>query len=255
LTDPKIGSDGAPADQLPHRQGAMRRLERAGAVAVGLSAGGAGAYTVFQGTNQAGSAALVLVGAAFLLIGIQGTRLIRLGSAGTTIELAEREVASRLIERAEREKDPEIAEGIAEAASIVSPSVARSPILEARTYELEVRRAIKRVGMIPVPLPANAGIDFEVTNHTGRRAFIEAKHRRYGPLLTKDVDLVAGRATRMLPDDDNSGVLIVTNAPLSGSLQELNAQQRPAGRVIELITWNDERDDELLARALDRVSR
>jgi hypothetical protein len=63
----------------------MRTWERLLAGIVGAAAGAAGTYTVFETSNQAGSAALIVVGAAFLLVGVQGTRLIRLGgSAGVS---------------------------------------------------------------------------------------------------------------------------------------------------------------------------
>lgn len=59
----------------------LGRVERGIALAVGIAAGGGGGYAVFVSSNQAGTAILLVLSAIFLLIGVQGTSLIRF-SAG-----------------------------------------------------------------------------------------------------------------------------------------------------------------------------
>ena len=65
-------------------------LERACCIIVGTVAGGAGGYVAFERSNQLGSAALLIIGAVFLVIGIQGTRLMRFTSGSNIVELEQR---------------------------------------------------------------------------------------------------------------------------------------------------------------------
>jgi hypothetical protein len=57
------------------------KWERICALIVGAVCGGAGGYVVFEKSNQAGTAILLILAAIFLLIGVQGTPLIRFGSS------------------------------------------------------------------------------------------------------------------------------------------------------------------------------
>ncbi len=61
--------------------GTMNRMERQGALGIGAVAGVAGGYAVFASSNQAGTAVLLLIALVFLLIGVEGTSLLRIGSA------------------------------------------------------------------------------------------------------------------------------------------------------------------------------
>ena len=47
---------------------------------MGIIAAGAGGYVAFERSNQLGSAVLLVIGAVFLIVGIQGTRLMRFTS-------------------------------------------------------------------------------------------------------------------------------------------------------------------------------
>ena len=57
------------------------KWERICALAIGAICGGAGGYAAFEKSNQAGTAMLLILAAIFLLIGIQGTPLIKFGIA------------------------------------------------------------------------------------------------------------------------------------------------------------------------------
>jgi hypothetical protein len=74
--------------------------ERATALVIGIATGGGGAYAVFASSNQAGTAILLILSAIFLLIGIQGTSLIRFSTGSNTVELERRR---RTVERAVKE--------------------------------------------------------------------------------------------------------------------------------------------------------
>src|SRR6516162_7951910 len=49
-----------------------------------------GGYAVFEKSNQAGTAMLLILAAIFLLIGVQGTPLIKFGSSSGSVELERR---------------------------------------------------------------------------------------------------------------------------------------------------------------------
>src|SRR5207249_2272033 len=98
--------------------------------------------------NQAGTVALLIVAAALLLIGIQGTPLVRLGSKDSSIQLATiRRRAIRVIEEARKEDEPEVAEAIAtaveSAVSTIQPS--RTITRSGARYETEVLFELLRI--------------------------------------------------------------------------------------------------------------
>src|SRR5690349_5840152 len=76
-------NDGEPLEPLV-------KWERICALAIGVICGGAGGYAVFERSNQAGTAMLLILAAIFLLIGVQGTPLIRFGSNSGSVELERR---------------------------------------------------------------------------------------------------------------------------------------------------------------------
>jgi len=236
----------------------LRWYERVIAVALGLGAGGAGGVAVFVTSNQAGAASLVIVGATLLLIGIQGTRLLKFGGGGTTIEMARAQLAVRLLDRARTEEDAEVAEGIAQAAEMVSPVVPAGGVHVSR-YEDELARALEAVGVTvhrEQTLGVGRPVDFVVETSGGSHAVVETKPRRYGTLTMRDVsDVIEQLGALGRGNIGDAGLLVVTNAPLSGEVQEFNAERTPSQRPVEVISWNDDRDNAHLGRALARVVR
>jgi hypothetical protein len=79
-------------------------------------------------------------------IAVQGTRLTRLGSGSASVEMDRLRQAAKIIKQAEVEadKDPELAEGMIEAAAIISPELAESPQQQALRYEDRVHQALLR---------------------------------------------------------------------------------------------------------------
>jgi hypothetical protein len=94
-----------------------------------------------------------------------------------------------------------------------------------------------------------SGVDMIAETQSGPVAVI-VKYRRRSPLTLAYV----GAAVSNWKPDRTVGLLIVTNVPLSNEVREFNAtvENRPP---VEVITWNDERDDGILIRALGRVAR
>jgi putative peptidoglycan lipid II flippase len=85
--DPRDGGY-ARRDESPAR---LTRRQRQAAVAIGVLAGGSGAYAVFASSNQAGTFVLLLTALVFLLIGVEGTPLTR--RTGTRVSARRRHEA------------------------------------------------------------------------------------------------------------------------------------------------------------------
>src|SRR4051812_18002065 len=103
---PKDEAKVAPPDPEDEHE-PMEFWERFGSVAIGVVLLEAGLFAVFISDNQAGTAVLLVAAAAFLLIGIQGTPLLKFGN--NTVELARRRKRVAIaIEVAKREENPDV---------------------------------------------------------------------------------------------------------------------------------------------------
>ncbi|MGH3301107.1 MAG: murein biosynthesis integral membrane protein MurJ [Streptosporangiaceae bacterium] len=72
--------DGREADEGQPSVPLLTRRERQVAFGIGVIAGGAGGYAVFASSNQAGTVLLLLIALVFLLVGVEGTPLLRLAA-------------------------------------------------------------------------------------------------------------------------------------------------------------------------------
>ncbi|WP_406106800.1 hypothetical protein [Micromonospora globbae] len=239
----------SPSDHHPAEP--MIVWERITAGVAGVAAGGAGGAAVFLTDNQAGSAALALVGAAFLFVAVQGTPIIRIGAGSNSLELERRKQRlKRAVERAEKEENLDAAYGIIEGARIAEPEIEELPEYQALMYEDRIATALTGLGAKVTRLRVDQWFDMLAQTASGSAAVV-VKFRERGPLGLKDLeraDYATQRATV-------GGVLVVTNAPLSGEVEQYNASRAPGDRPIEAVTWNDVRDNGLLARALARTAR
>jgi hypothetical protein len=116
----------------------MGKLERAGALCVGGGALITGAVGVFVSDNQAGTAGLFVIAFAFLVIGIQGTPLIKFSSGDQSLELARRQLAQKLTDKADSTPSADAANAYADAAAIVEGSRQAPMFGDARGYERDV---------------------------------------------------------------------------------------------------------------------
>jgi hypothetical protein len=117
-------------------------------------------------------------------------------------------------------------------------------------YADQVKHALERAGAgVKEMHHVESGVDMIAETQSGPVAVI-VKYRRRSPLTLAYV----GAAVSNWKPDRTVGLLIVTNVPLSNEVREFNAtvENRPP---VEVITWNDERDDGILIRALGRVAR
>ncbi|MEU5780122.1 hypothetical protein [Micromonospora lupini] len=221
--------------------------ERLGAATLGIFVCGGGGWAVFSTDNQAGSAVMVIVGAAFLLMAVQGTPLIRLGTGDNGVELdRRRRRVERAIEQARQEDSPEVAAGIVEGASIIEPILFRSPRYRGDLYESKIALALQEAGIMVSRRGMDYGPDLLAETSMGLAA-IDVKYRERGLLGMRDIRQAESLASRF----GRVGVLVVSNAPLSPEVERYNADEN--NRLVEAVTWNDEKDSGLLARALMRV--
>ncbi|MFC4147741.1 restriction endonuclease [Micromonospora mangrovi] len=248
-----------PTGEPPHHEeessDVLSTRARVVASIFGLAGTGIGGWAVFSSDNQAGTAVLLLIGAVLLLVGVQGTPLRRFGHGDNTIELAAvRQRAARAVERAAQEQPPEVAAAVAEAVETIAPS-SLSPLQAYEAYEAAVLHAIRRTGAVldPTHRPGagDNGVDARVQVGAGK-VNVQVKLRRRGSLGARDIQHAAAIVRESGFD---GGFLLVTNAPLSEDARAFNAAISPAGDGVEAITWNDSRDDGLLARALARNAR
>ncbi|MBM0231420.1 hypothetical protein JNW91_05800 [Micromonospora sp. STR1_7] len=230
----------------------MIAWERVVAGVLGAVAGGAGGAAVFVTDNQAGSAALALIGAAFLFVAVQGTPVIRLGAGSNSLELGRRR-QRRAIQAAEAEREHgnfDAASGIIEGARIADPEIEELPEYRALWYEDRVAKALMGLGAKVTRLRVDQRFDM-LAQTASESVAVVVKFREDGPLGSQDVamaDYVTQTATV-------GGVLVVTNAALSGEIEQHNASRPPGTRPVEVVTWNDDRDNRLLARTLARTAR
>jgi hypothetical protein len=227
----------------------LLRWERAVAIIIGTAFAGVAIFALFNSANQAGTAALLLVAAAFLLIGVQGTALIRFGSGTTSVELDRRAAAA--VQRADEvaEQDPQLAMGILEGAAIIEPRVGpAASAFRAISYENAVRQALERVRPEATVTVAEPPIDLAVLAPSGK-VLVAVVYRRSRSL--QQIDLAPLVGSRQL--EDAVGGLAVTNQALSSSVADYIAEAAKSGVRVEAATWDGPGNDHDLGQALSRL--
>jgi hypothetical protein len=218
-------------------------LERACCIIVGVIAGVAGGYVAFERSNQLGSAVLLVIGAVFLIVGIQGTRLTRFTSGSNIVELEQKKrIIADAIEKAQDEGNIEKASGIVEGAAIAAPALglARNVGLQ---YELQVASAIIGMGYLVTPSSLDRGFDLIVRDESDHIIYAELK-RLSRPVPPQVVEALIYRASAgPIP------IVLITYTQLSRVAQEAIST---AGNL-EVVQWRDENDNDRLAETLRRM--
>jgi hypothetical protein len=225
----------------------FRNWERIFAISLGLLTGGAGGYAVFVSTNQAGTAALLILSAIFSLIGIQGTPLIRFTSGSNSFELDRRKRGEldRAVEEAKEENNLDRAAGIVQGAAIAQPRLV-GPRDLTLIYVQKVKTAIMELGY---QVTESSGFDFNgfdltVLDGQAHTVYVELKYYR-GRVPTATIySLVAKGAHTAVP------VLLVANQPLTKSAE---LAVRESDGYISAVVWNDERDNRELEVKLQEL--
>jgi len=241
-------ADPPPTPSQPGRP--LLRWERTVAIIIGAAFAGVAIFALFNSANQAGTAALLLVAAAFLLIGLQGTALVRFGSGSTSVELDRRAAAA--VERADEvaEQDPQLALGILEGAAIIEPRIGpAASAFRAVSYENTVRQALERVRPERTTITAaELPVDLTVLAPSGK-VLVSVVYRRSRSL--QQLDLAPLVSTRQL--EDAVGGLVVTNQNLSSSVANYIAEAAERDVKIEAVTWDGPENDHDLGQALSRL--
>lgn len=226
---------------------AMMQWERWVAMVLGLILGGLGVWAVFKSSNQAGSAVLLLIGTAFLLIGVQGTPLIKIGGSTANLELERRRRAKEVTDLAQDETNPDVAQGMLEAAEIIEPKLTGlSWQLRSSIYEDRVGVALDRLfDEVERQRPPHRH-DFIVRTPMGRTD-INVKYKRAGSFRTADVAAIVRRN-----EGRTEKVVVVTNVPLAKDVRNINSAGTYNETPVEIVTWNDGGDDGILQRAIPR---
>jgi hypothetical protein len=218
-----------------------------------------GGYAVIATENEVGTAAVLLTGAVFSLMGIQGTPLRRFGSGehGADFASVVKQRLGRAAGKAQQDgRPPEVAAAIADLAEeIISPrmrSVERGPA----AYYDQVKAAIWRVGATDITDLNDGhrhGFDLVATLPSGKANVDVALTSRLS-LGLYDV-MRANQAIELLGNRFPGGFLMITNVPPSPQLVGYNAASSSDPKLFEIVTWNGPDDDSALARALVRKAR
>jgi hypothetical protein len=221
------------------------KWERICALTIGVICGGAGGYAVFEKSNQAGTAMLLILAAIFLLIGVQGTPLIKFGSSSGSVELERRRrrKVQEALEQANEENNAEKAEGIVEGVKLVAPDLLPKSFNIYRDYEDSVARALSEMGY-EVSQEVRVGplrADLKITK-SGRTVYAELKYyqRQVQPQV---IQQVIGMASVL-----SAPVLLVASSELTNSAQTLISYND-----IDFVQWRDEADNLELRAALERL--
>ena len=237
----------------------LNRAERAGAWVVGILLAGTGGASVFLSDNQAGSTALVLLGALFLLLGIQATPIIRASAGENSVELAET--------IAEQAKEIARSTDLADAQNFVAGAVATQPELahdrniahiDLALWELACRNSLQSMAIrASRPERVWTYLDYESSSRDGqadarldvgqRSLEIEFKYHTRGSTfpLFRLRDLLDKRQVgkRYMP------LLIVANRPLTRDGEALLAEY--PDRAVGFCKWEGPEDDESLRAAIE----
>jgi Restriction endonuclease len=236
------GRSQSPADDFPTAP-PPGWLERTCFMIVGIIGSGAGGYTALERSNQLGAAFLLVIGAVFLVVGIQGTRLSGFTSGSTLVQLEQKKrIIADAIKKAQNEGNIEKASGIAEGADIAAPALGLANNVGLR-YEFQVTDAIVSLGYDVMFSDLDRGFDLIVRDNRGRTIYVELK--RYSrPMSRQSVQSILFQASAV-----QVPVLLITYTELSRAAQEaVNTVKN-----FYVAQWRAEDDNDQLATALRHV--
>lgn len=221
------------------------KWERICALTIGAICGGAGGYAAFERSNQAGTAMLLILAAIFLLIGVQGTPLIRFGSNSGSVELERRRrrKVQQALEQADEENNAEKAEGIVQGVRLVAPDLVPRSFESYRQYEDNVTEALSKMGYKVSRESSLQGRKPDLAiSKNGRTVYAELKY--YTRSIQSDaVHQVIGIATIL-----SAPVLLIASTQLTNSARVLVPHNS-----VDFVQWRDETDNPELRAALERL--
>jgi hypothetical protein len=263
-----------PDEQDPEANGAdipplgLGWPERLAASVIGLAGVTAGGFGVFVSGNQAGTTAILLLGAVFLLMGVQGTAIVK--ASKDSVELERRRTARELTSKAEDALERNAidqAEAYVEAVRTVEPLAVADPrfrLLSASVYEQKVIEALAqaveivgrgRLQLMPGIRTASHWFDATISDreNPGRAIVVEIKavsRERFAPNVLVQQLLEQVKAAK-LP----CLLLITPDHQLSASAIHQLETATDAGVTVRTVRWRDQDDQPTLISAIsDLVS-
>lgn len=229
----------------------LSKHERGLALGLGVASGTAGTVAVFVSENQAGTAALFILAAALLLMGVQGTPLTRFGSGEHSVEFTRRRLGRELIAQARLEPSSERATAYVEAAEIVSPGTQDSPVARTLNYTIDLGDALERVtgeGPFRPTDPSEREITYFMGSGSGRIAIVAKLSASVNEMATALA--IAGRSR-----SDATSILLVTAEATTDQFNDIQQWVMDSGqpRAVETVVWRGPTDDSDLRQALTRV--
>lgn len=256
----------SPHDDQSRTVDGLNWLERTGATLVGLVGVGVGGTGIFLSDNQAGTTAMLLLGAVFLLMGIQGTAIKRATKDSVEWERRRQKRFDTAVQAGEilEERGPDEAELFIEGAKAADPGITSEPAvrrLDGILFERQVldalKRTIPRAGLDPARYRISSRIDVH-----GPEIDIVVSDKEDGlPKLFIEVKMLPTQGSRILRSMQNAieqlsqygkPGLIVANryipVPILESLR-LDDHNPP----IHYALWRGPEDDESLVLELRRL--
>jgi hypothetical protein len=241
----------------------LRTWERWVAGIFGGIGAGVGGVAIFLTNNQAGTTAILLLGALFMLIAVQGTAVRK--AAKDSVELERRWAIARVAETAEEvldEDGPDSARAVIEGATAARPEIRNDPqisAVDALVYSGAVYDAIFRVmhglegyGQLGLSQDPTSGPSFDAaiasTAHPGNAIVIEILYAHGDRMGSDRVRRVANKIRTI-----RRRGLIVANKTMTKRGFESSGFGGEA-TDIQYVLWRDHNDDSSLALGLSRLA-
>jgi hypothetical protein len=195
----------------------MSNAERFGAFVFGSVLAAVGLLAMFTTKNEAGTAVAILLGAVLILVGLQGTQILKLGGKDVNAEWARREMLVKKV-REVIEEEPSVAKAMIEGYQIADPNARQDPaVVEALNkisasvdYQRQLTQVLRSAAGPNAALsvePSPGKPDFMILDRDAT-VLVEAIYAPDRALNAQHIDSVLGRLNR----SNANGAVIVTNA-------------------------------------------
>jgi hypothetical protein len=233
----------------------MTGVERFGALALGILLGGFGFLAMFITENEAGTAIALLLGGVLILVGLQGTQVLKLGKEGG--ELARREILSERVTD-EAEERPDVAQAMIEAYEIADPRARNDPVVAraldtvraSQEYQRRVAAVLREAAAPNASVRMSGRIDgpadLAILSAEGNIT-IELVFAPDRSLRMRDIE----RARRRVQKAEADAALIITNSPAiyPDARRALDAP----GPSVEVVQWTGTEGARPISAAVDAL--
>ncbi|OLT19359.1 hypothetical protein BJF78_36220 [Pseudonocardia sp. CNS-139] len=228
-----------------------------------------GTLAAFYSENQAGTAALILIGSVLMLIAIQGTAIRR--ATTQSIDLARRASSARTVDSVKEalaDGNTDLARGVIEGAKAADPGLDVAPavrLLREQHYAREAMDAVRRIAEQTLDLRTRRkATAVEMALGTNQALQIDAGQSPLALAVyrgsTTPPDIFGSnfaQIMRGLRDYEQRPIVLVTNrSPEFGRMYELSrVNTLPQDPPVLVVEWRDARDDDQLRDVLERATK